>query len=393
MKLFFDVETTIKNKGHYATPENFMVSYAYINEQGQGTFKYYTDPDFVSHLRTILSNTTVLVGFNIKFDLHWVRNLLPDYVLNCQVWDCQLAEFIYSGQTLPYDSLNEALVRYDLPTKKDLVKEFWDQGVSTENIPLPILQEYNEWDVYTTKLLFDTQQNLLSDKQKALTLTCGEDLKLLMEAEHDGIKWDHAKAETKLAAYATEMVDVSASLCRYLPAGLDPARFNWDSGDHLSALLYGGTLTFDVATETQAVYKSGDKKGQEYVKRNWYQETVEFQQRFKPLEGTEVKKTAKLKDTSVRYYQVDEPTLSQLKSKNAADRNLLQLLSERSAKTKVAEMVTSIINKAKELGWQDNYIHGSFNQNVVVTGRLSSSGPNLQNTPPEVDELLISRYD
>lgn len=333
------------------------------------------------------------MGFNIKFDLHWALNCGVSTPLNCKVWDCQLAEFIYSGQSIPYDSLDDALARYNLPQKKDLVKEYWDAGISTEKIPLPILQEYNEWDVYATKLLYDTQQNLLSLQQKALVYTYGEDLKALMEAEHVGIKWDAEKAAEKVATYGEQLISTNAAIEYYLPADCAPSLFNIDSGDHLSVLLYGGTLKLEIAEETEAVYQSGDRKGQAYVKRKWHTEHVEFPQRFTPLEGSEVKKTAKLKDATVRYYQVDAPTLSQLKSRNKEDRQLLQLLNERSEKTKVDEMVESIQKKANDMSWQDNFIHSMFNQNVVVTGRLSSSGPNLQNTPPEVDELHVSRYD
>jgi DNA polymerase I-like protein with 3'-5' exonuclease and polymerase domains len=70
----------------------------------------------------------------------------------------------------------------------------------------------------------------------------------------------------------------------------------------------------------------------------------------------------------------------------------LALLNERSTQIKVAEMVESIMNKKTAMNWQDNFLHPQFNQNAVVTGRLSSSAPNMQNTPLEIDELLVSRY-
>jgi DNA polymerase I-like protein with 3'-5' exonuclease and polymerase domains len=49
-----------------------------------------------------------------------------------------------------------------------------------------------------------------------------------------------------------------------------------------------------------------------------------------------------------------------------------------------------LINKME---WQDNYIHGSYNQCVAATGRLSSTKPNMQNFSAAVDEVLVSRYD
>ena len=241
-------------------------------------------------------------------------------------------------------------------------------------------------------MLFDVQQGLLSEKQKRLVWLEGEDLKALQAAEYAGIRFDTEKATQRLAKYKSDVEAIDNRLSEYLPDGIPKMGFNYNSGDHLSALLYGGTIVFSYATETPAVYKSGEKKGQEYIQRKWHEVSVNFPQRFKPLEGTEVKKTKDDPKAPVRFYQVDAPTLSQLKTRDKDSREILLLLHRRAAATKVAEMIESVLNLMDKKNWNKGYIHGQFNQNVVITGRLSSSSPNLQNTPPELDELLISRY-
>lgn len=391
--LFFDVETTILNKGNYADPRNFLVSFSLLAPTDKPQFSYYTDADFISKLSSAIAAASTIVGFNVKFDLHWCLNLGISVPLTTKIWDLQLAEFIYSGQELPYDSLNDALQRYGLPVKPDLVKEYWERGISTEHIPVPILQEYNNYDVSANELLFNTQQNLLSDQQKALTLIEGEDLRTLLHAEHAGIVFDTEEAMLKTEEYGTALETIEAELNTYLPEGIPSGTWNWDSGDHLSALLYGGVITFEYAVSEPAIYKSGDKKGQAYTRNRWFSTDVHFTQRFKPIEGTEVKKTKDNPAAVTRFYQTDAPTLSQLKTRDKASKRLLELLAERSDKTKVTEMIESIMNKMTEKNWQDNIIHPQYNQNVVITGRLSSSQPNMQNTSPEIDKLLISRYD
>lgn len=389
--LFFDVETTTHNKGHPFDPRNFLVSYAYTSGPDI-FFKYHTDADFISGIQIAMESATHIVGHNIKFDLHWLRRhgITPN--ANCRIWDTQLAEFIYTGQEHSYASLNDTCATYDLPTKTDLVKEFWDSGVSTEDIPLPILREYNCWDVQLTKMLFNVQHRMLSDKQKRLVWLEGEDLKTLQEAEWHGVKFDTPKSDEVLVQNTTAIDDIERRLSVYLPDGIPEGTYNFDSGDHLSALLYGGEITFDWTTDTPATYQSGEKVGQAYTKRKWHKTTVLFKQRFRPLENSEVRKTKENPDAKVRFYQTAAPTLQQLRTRSKEDRLLLQLLAERSAKIKVKEMIISIKNKMQEKNWENDLIHGQFNQNVVITGRLSSSAPNMQNTPLEVDALLVSRY-
>jgi DNA polymerase I-like protein with 3'-5' exonuclease and polymerase domains len=125
---------------------------------------------------------------------------------------------------------------------------------------------------------------------------------------------------------------------------------------------------------------------------------VLFPQRFVPLKGSIVAKSVNPQtgqpytDRTI-FYQTDQPTLQQLKARSNEAKEILTLLSKLALQSKVGEMASSIIKKMTAMNWADDYIHGQFNQNVVVTGRLSSSGPNLQNQPPEIDKLLVSRYD
>ena len=391
MLTFIDVETSTHNKGHPFDPRNFLVSYSYKFAGDRVNFKYYTDPDFLDTLRFILEKSTVLVGFNIKFDLHWISRVLGGIRFTGEVYDCSLAEFILSGQTAGFISLNEALAQYGLETKLDAVAEYWDQGISTEYVPINILQEYNDWDVVQTEALRNVQIQLLSGPQQTLLMLEGEDLKTLQHAEYHGIKFDSDKASAKMAEYNEQVRRIELHLGEFLGDLPDTFQFNWDSGDHLSAFLYGGTLEYDYSTPETATYKTGPNKGQAYVRNRWYKGSVTFPQRFEPLEGSEVAKSIKNPDAITKFFQVDAPTLKQLKAKGDG-KTILTLLNDRSASIKVVEMVESIMKKMSDMHWENSYIHPQFNQNVVVTGRLSSSAPNMQNTPVEVDELLISRY-
>ena len=391
MLLFADVETTTLNKGHPFNPNNFLVSYAYRIDSDSG-FKYYSDPDFLGPIRGRLELLSCYVNFACKFDLHWFRNHGISLPLTCKIWDCQLAEFVLNNQKGAYGSLNDALATYGLESKSDKVKEYWDAGVSTEKIPVPILKEYNVRDVAQTQALYHMQQAVMSEKQKALVYALGEDLRTLADAEYNGIKWDSHAANEKLDALQEKITSINERLVSYLPP-ISHGSFNWDSGDCLSALIYGGTLEFLYSVPEPSVYKSGPSKGQSYVKNRWFTEVVSFPSRFKPLEGTELKKTKGVEGVRTRFYAVDDPTLAQLKTRKGTDKDLIQLLRERSKLLKVAEMIESINKKRTELNWQDDLLHAQFNQNVAITGRLSSSNPNMQNTPAEIDELLVSRYD
>lgn len=389
-----DAETTTHSKGHPFDPRNRLISYAFkVSEQPDTCFVYHSDPTFQLGLSVLPNESSVLVGFNFKFDLHWLSSLSrhPGRIEN-PIWDCQLAEFVYTGQTTPYASLNECLEKYGLETKHDQVKALWDAGFQTDEIPVAILEEYNKWDVIQTEKLYLIQQTLLSDEQKRLVLLLGEDLKVLAHMEQGGMLFDPVGAREKLVSVSAEVDKITEELNTYLPE-IKHGKFNWGSGDHLSAFLYGATIVFDYAIEEEATYKSGVKKGQAYIRNKWFQESVVFPQRFKPLEKSEVKKTQANGPNENHFYQTDEPTIKQLSARRKEDKRIIELLVQRGAVGKVAEMIQSVFDKFEEKQWQNNLIHSNYNQNVVATGRLSSSQINMQNQPPDLDQFLVSRYD
>lgn len=382
-----DAETTTHNKGHFFDPRNQLVSFAYTGPSVGTVFRYYTDPGFRGSL-LLPPHVDTVVGFNFKFDLHWLKQYLPT---NVKVWDCQLAEHIFTGQKGQYISLNECLEKYGLETKIDTVKELWESGVQTTDISVATLEEYNVWDVKQEEQLFLVQQQLLSDEQKALVYLLGEDLKVLRHVEDSGLLFDSSGAEQALLQYKADVQEIEKQLNARLPT-IHFGTFNWDSGDHLSCFLYGGTLAFDYAIPSQAIYKSGPNKGQSYTKNSWHTELVVFNQLFKPLEGTELSKTKESKDPNcVRLYQTDAPTLSSLKGKKE-NLDVLDLLKKRSQVQKVVEMLESVFKLFDKNQWEHNLIHGQYNQNVAITGRLSSSAPNMQNFPPELERFIVTRY-
>lgn len=377
---FLDVETTTHNKGHRFDPRNQLVSYVINNE-----FYYFSDPNF----KTGLDKHTLIVGFNIKFDLHWLDIPLEDV----SIWDCQLAEFVLNGQRGAYQSLDELLEVYGLPPKrKHEVHAMWEAGIQTTDIPIPILKDYNLSDVEPLQQVYEYQRQRVSPNQEKLIFLMGEDMKVLIEMERNGILFDREAATKALANNHDKVRQIEEELAKFLPP-IQHGTFNWDSGDHLSALLYGATLSFPYAIESAAVYKSGDKKGQAYIKREWKEENVHFKQRFKPLEGSEVSKTIGKPPEDNHFYQVDDPTLKKIKPTHKEDKNLTTLLGQRAKTIKICEMVESLFKQFDKYQWENNLIHPNYNQNVVVTGRLSSSSPNMQNQPPEIDEFFVSRFD
>lgn len=403
-----DIESTTFQKGNPFSRRNRLCSVGLLSDSIYVDFpiEYDSSPygNYLQAIQEVLNNTELLIGFNIKFDIHWIRRYGISIDRVHSVWDCQLAYFVLDYQSKAYPSLNDALDKYGLPNKLDRVaNEFWSQGIDTPEIPWDILAEYQEADVRKTYEVYLKQKEEFEKGDPRLyemfKLQC-KDLLILEDMEFYGMKLDVSKAKEKELELQSRLLSIDEELGK-----IADSRINWSSSDAISVFLYGGSLYFKVRERAQRVLKNGTIK--EYER--WGTEKVDYVRRVKPLDRTESSTTANLSDQELqllnvdllrtgrkpvqRLYSVDEQTLRGLKTTGKIKR-VIELLLERSELDKLhGTYYKGLQDIITEMDWPDEELHGQFNQCVVVTSRLSSSKPNLQNLAGETKILYVSKYN
>lgn len=369
-----DFECTTSNTGNPFDLTNKAVCLAWKinNETSRCIYRFDILPS--SWLQGVL-----LVGFNFKFDLHWYRRL-GFKVDGITVWCCQLAEFVLSGQTIRFPSLENTAIKYGLGHKLDIVKqEYWEKKIDTCNIPREVLSEYACQDVDLTYQIYLKQLEQFKQNPalfRLFKLKC-MDLLILEEMEWNGLKYNKELCKKRSEEITEEIKKIQANLTNIYP----DVPINFSSGDQLSAFLYGGTIKEDVKIP-DGFFKSGARKGQMKFKNG---EKLHVLPRLvEPIKGSELKKEG--------IYATNEPTLQKLKGPNAKQfvGPLLRLAELQKLNGTYYEGLPSL---CEEMHWEEGIIHGQFNQCVAATGRLSSSSPNLQNMAGDCLDVFESRYD
>ncbi len=392
--LTLDTETTISNKGHWADKKNklVMVGGKWLDKDSA----WISDTRFIAIIEDEIDEADILVGFNIKFDLHWLKNYGITFN-NKRIWDCQIAEFLLESQRNPYNSLNDACIKYGLETKLDVVKtEYWEKGINTDLIPSSVLSEYLQKDLELTEQVFLRQREEFKKHHpnlyKLFQLQC-KDLLVLMDMEHNGIKFNTTEARK----YAEELDSKMSGLYGNILSIIGNTPVNLNSNDHVSAILYGGVISETIKVPA-GVYKTGQKAGQ--IKYKNEEKLYEFQRLVEPLERTETKKSIALQEhykflldkPPHRLYEVNTDVLRKLKAKGKA-KELITILLEYSKLEKLKNTyMLGWSDLIDEMNWPQDMIHGNLNQCVAATGRLSSTKPNLQNADKLTKKFMESRY-
>jgi DNA polymerase-1 len=325
-------------------------------------------------LREFIENHDTIVGFNLMYDLQWLwKSGLSTN--GKRLWCCQVAEFILNNQRTPYPSLDETAFKYTGEKKLDVVKtEYWEKGINTDQIPTKILYEYAEQDAKLTAKVYLAQLELIPASKKNLYSIAMQDLEVLAEMRYNGMKYDAAFAAKRSEEILVEIETIK----RELDLLHNVRSFNWASPDHLSALLYGGTIEEEIRIPV-GFYKTGAKVGQ----ARYSKEIVvhNLPRIYKPLPKTESAKGGTWSTAEDILQKLDDGT--KLISGILKLRGLSKLL---------GTYFKGIPEKAIQSCWSEGMVYGQFNQCVTSTGRLSSSAPNMQNISEEALEMFVSRF-
>jgi DNA polymerase I-like protein with 3'-5' exonuclease and polymerase domains len=376
-----DLETQTFNKGNFADRRNDV---CFI---GIGSNVYeiaYADNPYGEALKQVqqeIDEADLLVLINAKFDLHHLTNLNIKFN-HKRIWDCQLVDFMLEGQSTPYPSMNSMADKYGLPQKPDIKAKYWDAGIDTKDIPRDEIVDYLEsHDLPTTTTIYNIQKELVESRSKAfqrLVSLANQDLLVLQEIEYNGFYFNEDSCKQK----AIELSAIIDELRMELHDYHNIEEFNTESGDHLSCLIYGGTITIP-RKECVGVYKTGDRKGED--KYGWKDYTFTLPRLFNPLPKSELKKPG--------YWATGEDVLRQLKSRDKASKRLLEIILTLAKLEKIVGTYYLGLPKLREtMNWKPNMLHGQLNMCMARTGRLSSSKPNLQNISGDMKNVFETRF-
>ncbi|CAL1776691.1 DNA polymerase [Acinetobacter phage vB_AbaP_Fishpie] len=240
-------------------PENYVVAAGWACDNGLVKSEYYTEPDqwvASTAFDEDLLNSKVLVAHNLSFELHWLLatkfELIKKFLNNGgRVFCTQYAEFLITHQTEMYPKLEDCAVKYGGTKKIDAVKLLWEQGYKTSEIDQALLMEYladeHSGDVANTRRVCFAQVAYMQEVGMYEMAKMRMDSLLFNAiATYNGLYVNMDVAKKNMDEQYKRIAELQEDVRSYLPKDL-PAEleFSFTSGYHMSAFLFGGTITYD----------------------------------------------------------------------------------------------------------------------------------------------------
>jgi DNA polymerase I-like protein with 3'-5' exonuclease and polymerase domains len=436
-----DVETTYqknKNNGFDPSPfhpDNKLVSVGLESKFGsEYYFTYHSEKvseGCYDNIQERLDQTTLLVGHNLKFDLMWL--LEAGFKYTGKVYDTMIGEYILNKGVRKSLTLQMCCQRRKIGMKDDRIKEYMDRGISFDNIPADLVEEYGRNDVTITKRLFESQmQDFKLPANKDLIKTAkmmGEFLVVLSDMERNGIYVDLNVLEKVNAEYTAEKEYLRQKIGKIVYNKMGDTEINLSSPEQLSWLIYSKkpldksnwAKIFNVGVDkstgknkrrpqfslnqfrslvknnTAPVYKTSASKclacdGKGVIKRI-KKDGSPYKNYTKCSDcdgdGFIYHKMAKLAgfnqvpksvyDVSESGFRTDKVTLSKLSAESEGElREFLDAIVRYNA---IDTYLSTFISGIKDHTDAKGMLHPKFMQAVTATGRLSSRDPNFQNQP------------
>lgn len=322
--LFIDYET--QNHPYYGgvatpyCPDNYIVEVGWrldrTNPDGTvtigdvGSKRYKSREEFLAapsgEWLPTEADTWLIVAHNLAYECSWwlsfAREQFESFLRRGgRVFDTMHGEYVASDFQNLYPSLDETAPKYGGSHKVDGVKLLWQQGVLTADIDPMLLHEYltgPNGDIVNTALCFYGQCAVFAERgQMPMVWERQEAVLALAYCEFNGVYVDMPTARANQKEQEDAIVALKHTLQGFLPELPEGFEFNWNSGYHMSALVYGGTVKYKckvpydppkyVKKEVQdGVYKSGRNKGlPKYIKVDTDEQAMKWGERLYKFEG------------------------------------------------------------------------------------------------------------
>lgn len=247
-------------------PENYIVATGWAIDDGPVQHEYFNNKEeslASDWLARGLAGQKMYVAHNATFELHWLLHNHFDVILQWihkggRLFCTQMAEYMLSGQTEQYAALEDCAVKYrdqgvqeDEVRKLDEVKILWDRGVFTKDIDKALLLSYlcddKHGDIANTRRVCFAQYRELVARGMWKAFQKKMD-SLLYNAlcTFFGLYVNMDVAHKNLEKQLADIKAIEDSIRDQLPKVDDPYfEFKLSSRFHVSAFLFGGTLTYD----------------------------------------------------------------------------------------------------------------------------------------------------
>ena len=452
-----DVETSWQkneNGGYDPSPfhqDNILVSVGLNSYWGD---EYYftnhserIDEGCFHKIQETLDKTTLLVGHNIKFDLMWL--LEAGFKYSGRVYDTMLGEYILNKGIRKSLTLEMSCRRRKIGSKDSAIKEWMDRGVSFENIPADVVEEYGKIDVQITRRLFDSQMaDFKLEKNKHLLMTAkmmNEFLVVLSDMERNGININIEDLNSVEREFRAEFAYLKQKIDKIVYKQMGDTKINLSSPEQLSWLIYSikpkdkkewckifnigidkntgknkkrpqySRLQFRnlVTDNTIPIFKTVAQqclhcKGKGVIKKI-KKDGSPFKNYSKCPECdgegyiyTEMAKYAGFRqrpksvyDVSESGFRTDKITLSKIAAE--AEGEFKEFIDAVVRHNAVDTYLNTFVEGLKNFTNEKGFLHPKFMQAVTATGRLSSRDPNFQNQPRgktfPIRKVVTSRFD